>query len=376
MRNLLLALTLSVIAMFGFAAVANADQTYPLVTNGGSAATATNVGTVKIEQASSTLPTTLTATFTIDPGLLGSEVGDFSLTGAAVAIDPPGIQMSGGGPIPGKFPYKATGDHVDQLVVEGIPYSGGRVKLALHANVAQISRLEFDVAKYNEYVALDGTLRWGWSDYTNAGSNYIDFWFTPFGESAMKIDGFCLNEHVYIYPDTTYQVDKYSTLNASSIPASVFPNIANVGGDIPLALARINFLMNNLDQVAGADWADLQAAMWTLVGDPATTGVGQHAGHVSELVALAQAQIQAPGDFVPGPEDIIGVVYAPSTASGGGQVLMAQLLIGGEGFLKPVYGTGTGWAVEAPFSKESPLLNPLAGKNWATFVYYGSAVQA
>ncbi|HEX6659676.1 MAG TPA: hypothetical protein VF065_16410 [Ilumatobacter sp.] len=372
MRNLLLALTLSVIAVFGFAAVANADQTYPLVTNGGSLATAQNVGTVSVAPGDE--PGTLTAIFKVDPALFGSDVGEFSLTGAAVAVGATAadIPNSKGNPVPGKFPYKVTGDHVDQLVVEGIPYNGGQVVLALHANVAEVSGMAFDLAKYNEYVATDGTLRWSWGDYTNAGSNYLDFHFTPFGGASVKIDGYCLNEHVYIYPDTTYQVDKYSTLDASSIPASVFPNIA--AADIPLALARINFLMNNVDQVAGADWADLQAAMWTLVGDPATTGIGQHPAHVEALVLLAQQQILVPGDFVPDYGDQIGVVYAPSTASGAGQTLMAQLLIGGDMFSKPVYAGSTGWAAAAfAADQTSPLLNPFPGKNWATFVYYGAA---
>ena len=137
-----------------------------------------------------------------------------------------------------------------------------------------------------------------------------------FGPAGSVFDGWCLAMNVFLNTATASQGTMYSSYELGTLSVAGLP----IGGSASALdnLDSINWLINEYDG-GNYTWGEVQAAMWSLIGDDWTVFAGPLGNPDPARVAALTGQALANDGFVPDAGQLIGVVMDVHDAAGGQQ---------------------------------------------------------
>jgi|PlaIllAssembly_1097288.scaffolds.fasta_scaffold80791_1 hypothetical protein len=260
-------------------------------------------------------------------------------------------------PIPGKFYY---GDQLDcafeqlyTVPLNGAP--GTTLYIAAHSVLQTLigytdPKLDALAAALPELVTMSIK-----DPYVGAPAYFPTVTIT--GEPLTgAYEGWCVDTDLPITQDVLYTANVFSSYE--TLPAGVV--------EFPENLDLINWITNQnfvgkpsscQPLLPTYTYGDVQRAIWTLIEDTnSTLSLGPYSRcHVDEIVAAAYANGEG---FVPGCNDLVGIIFQPIDAS---QIIIAQATFAGVGVpCDPIFEYETAWGDGFDFS----------GDNWATYFTY------
>jgi protocatechuate 3,4-dioxygenase beta subunit len=150
-------------------------------------------------------------------------------------------------------------------------------------------------------------------DFDLSGNNFL----TSLGST---VDGWCLDAQTDIRKDRTYTATIYSSYELDSL-GTVFPSVQNQNN-----LDLVNWIINqNFTANPQYNYGEVQAAIWTLLGDgnvynPNGADLTASGALVQADIDAIVAQAQANGEnFVPDNNEDIAVILNPVNSSGQSQ---------------------------------------------------------
>jgi hypothetical protein len=329
----------------------DSPQVTELIANGGSPATAVDVGQVEVCNDGDYLY----VKYIIDADLTPGDTSDdgvptlITYTHLHVATDPEEIPQKKGNPIPGKFDYKTMHDpgvmdHTYQIPLDWDPNTD--VYVAAHAVVSKEGGLNGLETALPDQVTMSVQYPYsGGPAYfpvtTISGGTLLDGTY----------EGWCIDTDNVIYQNTDYTANVYSS----------YEDLTGLV-EFPENMDLVNWIINQ-DFVGQSSpgcgeyytYGDIQRAIWSLLEDNnSTSGLGPWSQcRVDEILAAALANGEG---FVPGCNDLVAVVLAPVNTN---QVIIAQVTL--IDVMVPCYPIDeTAWGEGDDFP----------GKNWAMYFTY------
>jgi hypothetical protein len=161
----------------------------------------------------------------------------------------------------------------------------------------------------------------------NGSSGYLTTHIGGDSDLAGDYDAWCVDIGTYIYYNTQYNAQVYSS----------FDDVVDLGAyvDFPENFDKVNWIINQgfvgQESTSGGYFTscDVQRAIWTLIDSDLQPNCGTYSqDRINEILAGANAD----GDgFLPGCGQLVAVVLVPFTQSGTpAQIIVAQTLIVGE----------------------------------------------
>jgi hypothetical protein len=258
-----------------------------------------------------------TVTYTVDPG--------WCLAATHLFVGDTLPKKSAPGQLGHQQVHGCTQDYTYEIPVDDC----NDLKIAAHAEVLAWS------------LPIGGTIQY--SVQFPSTDSYFDAWVTYDGMTDY-FRAFCVDLAHTISSNHDYPATLFSTLDPDA-PV-----------DKPENLDIANFILNKQDHYAdlcGAGWREVQGAFWKLLDDGySCNATGQcslgsisfDVGKVNCMIADAMSN-DAEG-FVPGPDDIIGIlVYVPGTQFTMFQITMIEAYLGEETAWGEGVSWGKGWAM-------------------------------
>jgi hypothetical protein len=293
-----------------------------LIANGGSDATAVDVGEVNVWNDGEYLY----VEYIVDADLTPTDPSDDGVptliyqTHLAVATSVAGIpQSKKGNPIPGQFPYSTNHDPGVGEFIYQIPLEweiGEELYVAAHSVVRKLgglAGLELALpASVNMSVAFPGT---GFG-----GPSYFDVAISGGTTLDGTYDNWCVDTDRTISPNSGYTANVYSS----------YENLPGGLVEFPGNLDLVNYILNQnyVGQSSPGGYGtytygDVQRAIWHLVDDQnSTAGLGPwDQNRVNEILADATANGEG---FEPGCGDVLAVILQPVS---GAQITIAQVTL-------------------------------------------------
>ena len=266
-------------------------------------------------------------------------------------------QTSKGIPIPGNFYYSDVLDCASEKLYT-VPLIGGlgtKLYIAPHALLQTL--VGYTEPNLDAFAAaLPDQVTMSIKDPYLGGPAYFPHVTITDGALTGDYEGWCVDTDLPITQDVLYTAKVFSSYEP--LPAGVV--------EFPDNLDLINWIINQ--QFVGKPsscnpmlptytYGDVQRAIWTLIDDtPSTASLGPYSRcHVEEIIAAAYANGEG---FVPGCDDVIGIIFQPVDDS---QIVIAQATFAGVGVpCDPIYEYATGWGDGIRFTN----------KSWATYFTY------
>lgn len=262
-----------------------------------------------------------------------------------------------GNPIPGKFNYSDPLDCASEKFYT-VPLIGGigtTLYVVTHAVVQSLVGYT-DPNLPNFAAALPDQVTMSIKDPYLGGPAYFPHVNIIDGAITGDYEGWCIDTDLPITQDVLYTANVFSSYEP--LPAGVV--------EFPENLDLINWIINQHfvgkpsscnPMLPTYTYGDVQRAIWTLIDDtPSTASLGPYSRcHVEEIIAAAYANGEG---FVPGCDDVIGIIFQPVDNS---QIVIAQATFAGVGVpCDPIFEYETAWGYGLGFP----------GDNWATYFTY------
>ncbi len=222
-------------------------------------------------------------------------------THVAVASSLAGIPQVNGNPVPGQFPYKKSfSPFTERVLYDNIPLpSYSPIYIAVHANAYTGSPKDLQLPCLAKMTVTSEP------DFTLQAPSYFPVTVAEGGILNGTYNAWCASTDLGIGTNITYDVRVFSSID-ENLPTCLFSGSEEWDA--------INWILNYISPPKCYNWAEVQAAIWILLGEtlPSDNFPPYNAGKVAELVAKARCK---GADFEPGCSDVVAVILVPVSST-------------------------------------------------------------